>query len=166
MTVLDTKHKRKSAVITVMILLFLLFVVFNFGMRYLDPPEEYGLAINYGDSDVGRETPFTKTAKITPPKVIQKEKVVKAIEELPTEKVIEKVLTDPTAKEVPVMENVKKAVKESVKEVVKSPQPKETPKPKPSKETQDALQSLLNGNASDGKPKGEGADEKEGVKGS
>ena len=166
MAVLDTKHKRKSAVITVMILLFLLFVVFNFGMRYLDPPEEYGLAINYGDSDVGKETPFTKTAKIAPPKVIQKEKVVKAIEELPTEKVIEKVLTDPTAKEVPVMESVKEAVKESVKEVVKSTQPKEIPKPKPSKETQDALQSLLNGNASDGKPKGEGADEKEGVKGS
>ena len=79
MAVLDTKHKRKSAVITVMILLFLLFVVFNFGMRYLDPPEEYGLAINYGDSDVGRETPFTKTAKIAPPKVIQKEKVVKLL---------------------------------------------------------------------------------------
>ena len=166
MAVLDTKHKRKSAVITVMILLFLLFVVFNFGMRYLDPPEEYGLAINYGDSDVGNETPFTKTAKIAPPKVIQKGKVVKAIEELPTEKVIEKVLTDPTAKEVPVMESVKEAVKESVKEVVKSTQPKEIPKPKPSKETQDALQSLLNGNASDGEPKGEGADENEGVRGS
>jgi len=50
MAVLDTKHKRKSAIITVFILLMLLFVMFNFGMRYLDPPEEYGLAINFGDA--------------------------------------------------------------------------------------------------------------------
>ena len=44
--------------------------------------------------------------------------------------------------------------------------PKEKPKPKPSKETTDALNSLLNGNSSDGNPKGEGDDKKEGVKGS
>ena len=166
MTVLDTKHKRKSAVITVMILLLLLFVVFNFGMRYLDPPEEYGLAINYGDLDVGNGTPVTKTAKIVPPKVIQKEKVAEAPEEVPAEKVVEKVLTDPTAKDVPVVEGGKEAVKEPVKEIVKSTPPKEIPKPKPSKETQDALQRLLNGNVSDGKPKGEGDDENQGVKGS
>ena len=166
MAVLDTKHKRKSAVITVIILLLLLFVIFNFGMRYLDPPEEYGLAINYGDSEVGNGTPVTKTVKIVSPKVIQKEEIVEAIEEVPTEKVVEKVLTDPTAKEVPMMESVKEVVKEPVEEVVKSAPPKEIPKPKPSKETQDALQSLLNGSASDGKPKGEGDDEKEGVKGS
>jgi hypothetical protein len=135
-------------------------------MRYLDPPEEYGLAINYGDSKVGNGTPVTKTAKITPPKVIQKEKIDEAIEEVPTEKVVEKVLIDPTAKDVPVMESIKEVVKEPVKEVVKSALPKEIPKPKPSKETQDALQSLLNGSASDGKPKGEVDDEKEGVKGS
>ena len=166
MAVLNTKHKRKSAVITVLILLLLLFMVFNFGMRYLDPPEEYGLAINFGNSEVGNGTPVTKTAKIAPPKVIQKEKIVEAIEEVPTEKVVEKVLTDPTAKEVSVMENVKEVVKKPVKEVVKSAPPKEISKPKPSKETQDALQRLLNGNASDGKPKGEGDDKREGIKGS
>lgn len=162
MTVLDTKHKRKSAVITVMILMLLLFVVFNFGMRYLDPPEEYGLAINYGDSEVGNGTPVTKKAKIVPPKVIQKEKVDEALDEVPAEKVVEKVLTDPTTKDVPVMEGGK----EAVKEVVKFAPPKEIPKPKPSKETQDALQRLLNGNASDGKPKGKGDDENQGLKGS
>tara|TARA_B110000091_G_C13796415_1_gene468044 strand:+ start:221 stop:1048 length:828 start_codon:yes stop_codon:yes gene_type:complete len=166
MSVLDTKHKRKSAIITVIILLLLLFVIFNFGMRYLDPPEEYGLAINFGDSDLGNGTPVKKIAKALPPKAVQEEKVVEAIEEVPSEKVLEKVLTDPTAKDVPVIKSVKEVVKEPVKEVVKAAPPKEIPKPKPSKETQDALQSLLNGNASDGKPKGEGDDEKEGVKGS
>ncbi|MDA9339410.1 energy transducer TonB [Polaribacter sp.] len=166
MSVLDTKHKRKSAVITVIILLLLLFVIFNFGMRYLDPPEEYGLAINFGDSEIGRGAPVKKTTKTLPSEVTQKEKVVEAIQEVPSEKVIEKVLTDPNAKDVPVIEPVKEEVKKPVKEVVKAESPKETPKPKPSKETQDALQSLLNGNASDGNPRGEGDDEKEGVKGS
>ena len=84
---------------------------------------------------------------------------------MPAEKVVEKVLTAPAAKDVPVMESAKEAVKEPAKEVVKPLPPKEVSKPKPSKETQEALQRLLNGNASDGKPKGAGDAENEGVKG-
>ena len=153
MAVLDTKHKRKSAVITVFILLLLLFVMFNFGMRYLDPPEEYGLAINFGDAATGNETSVANTTDRSFQKGMQQEKVAEA----PIEKGVEKVLTAPAAKDVPVME--------SAKEVVKPLPPKEVSKPKPSKETQEALQRLLNGNASDGKPKGAGDAENEGVKG-
>ena len=161
MAVLDTKHKRKSAVITVFILLLLLFVMFNFGMRYLDPPEEYGLAINFGDAATGNETPVANTTDRSFQKGMQQEKVAEA----PVEKGVEKVLTAPAAKDVPVMESAKEAVKEPAKEVVKPLPPKEVSKPKPSKETQEALQRLLNGNASDGKPKGAGDAENEGVKG-
>jgi hypothetical protein len=39
MSILETKHKRKSATITAVILLLLLLVIFNYGMTYLDPPE-------------------------------------------------------------------------------------------------------------------------------
>ena len=53
MNLINTKHKRKSAVITVLILSLLIFGIFNYGMHYLDPPEEYGVAINFGDSNVG-----------------------------------------------------------------------------------------------------------------
>ncbi|MBL4724846.1 MAG: energy transducer TonB, partial [Lutibacter sp.] len=50
---LDTKHKRKSAVITSVIMSLLLVAIFFVGMKYLDPPEEYGIAINFGTSNVG-----------------------------------------------------------------------------------------------------------------
>jgi hypothetical protein len=46
MQILNNKHKRKSAVITALLLLLFIFAIFNFGMQYLDPPEEYGVAIN------------------------------------------------------------------------------------------------------------------------
>ena len=164
MSILDTKHKRKSAAITAIILLLMLFAIFNYGLKYLDPPEEYGLAINFGDSDVGTGEPLENAKKALTPEVVEKEEVVEEVKVTPNEGVKEEVLTDDTSKEITVVE--KKEVKiVPVKEVVKKEAPKETPKPKPSKEATDALNSLLNGNSSDGNPKGEGDDKKEGVKG-
>tara|TARA_B110000902_G_C14260147_1_gene569480 strand:+ start:786 stop:1625 length:840 start_codon:yes stop_codon:yes gene_type:complete len=169
MPILDTKHKRKSAAITTIILLILLFVIFNYGMTYLDPPEEYGLAINYGDSNVGIGEPVERTKRVSTPKVVEKEEVVQeeVVQELletPKEIIKEEIITDDTVKDVPVVEK-KEEKKAPVKEVVNKEIPKEKPKSKPSKETQDALNNLLNGNSSDGKAKGEGDDKKEGVKG-
>lgn len=166
MSILETKHKRKSAAITAVILLLLLFVVFNYGMQYLDPPEEYGLAINFGDSNVGSGEPVENTKKAPTPKVVEEEpEVVEEVKETPKENIKEELLTEETTEEVPVVEKVKEVKKKPVKEVIKKEVPKVVSKPKPSKETTDALNSLLNGNASDGKPKGEGDDAKEGVKG-
>lgn len=166
MSILETKHKRKSAAITAVILLLLLFVIFNYGMQYLDPPEEYGLAINFGDANVGNGEPVENTKKTPTPIVVEKqEEVVEEVIETPKEISKEELITDETAEDVPVIEKVKEVKKEPVKEVVKKEIPKVVPKPKPSKEATDALNSLLSGNASDGKPKGEGDDTKEGVKG-
>lgn len=133
-------------------------------MKYLDPPEEYGLAINFGNSNIGSGEPVKKTKKIATPKVVEKEEVIEKVEETPKEIIKEEIITDDTSKEVPVVEK-KKEKKEPVKEEVKKVIPKEKPKPKPSKETTEALNSLLNGNADNGKPKGEGDDKKQGVKG-
>ena len=163
MKILNTKHKRKSAAITASILMLLLFWVFNYGMQYLDPPEEYGLAINYGASEIGAGEPVKKTTIVSTPKVIEKEEAVEEVKEIPKEIIEEELITKESSEEVPVVEEVKEVVKEPVKEVVKKTEPKEIPKP--SKETQDALDNLLNGNSSDGKPKGEGDDEIEGIKG-
>ena len=182
---LDTKHKRKSAVITAIILMLLIFGILNYGMQYLDPPEEYGLAINFGNSEVGSGEPVEKTKKISTPKVVEKqevvekEEVVEKVKENASTSSAEEIITDDTSKDVPVVEKVKentstssvdpstssveKTKEESVKEVIKKEKPKE--KPKPSKATQDALNNLLNGNSSDGKPKGEGDDKVAGVKG-
>ncbi len=53
MAFLDTKHKRKSALYTTMIGVLLLVIMFVFGLTYFDPPIEYGIAVNFGSSDVG-----------------------------------------------------------------------------------------------------------------
>ncbi len=163
MSVLDTKHKRKSAIITAIILILLLFGIFNYGMKYLDPPVEYGLAINFGNSEVGSGEPVEKTKAQSTPK--QEEEVVEEqVEETPKETIKEDVLTDDSAKDLPVVEKTKEK-KEVVKETPKEIKPKKKPKPKPSKETTDALNSLLNGTSKDGATKGEGDDTESGVKG-
>ncbi|WP_425659685.1 energy transducer TonB [Tenacibaculum ascidiaceicola] len=162
MTVLDTQHKRKSAVITAIILILLIIGIFNYGMKYLDPPIEYGLAINFGTSEVGSGGPVEKTKSQATPK--QEEIVEELVEETPEETIKEEIITDDTAEEVPVVEKeVEK--KEAVKETPKEVKPKEKPKPKPSKETTDALNSLLNGTSKDGANSGEGDDKQSGVKG-
>lgn len=164
MAILDTAHKRKSALITATILILLIFGIYNYGMQYLDPPEEYGLAINFGDSNVGNGEPVVKSKKIAP-KTIEKEEVVEEVEEKIKEIVKEEVITQETTKEVPVVEKVKELKKQPAKEEVKKVVEKKKPKPKPSKENQDALNKLLNGNDMSGEPKGEGDDKVEGVKG-
>ena len=53
MSYLDTPHKRKSAIATTIVMALLLFLIFTFGLKYFDPPLEYGIAVNFGTSNVG-----------------------------------------------------------------------------------------------------------------
>ena len=162
MAVLDTQHKRKSAVITGVILILLLFGIFNYGMKYLDPPIEYGLAINFGNSDLGSGEPVENTkAQATQQ---QEEVVEEQVQETPKEVIEEEVITNETSEDAPVIEKTKEK-KEEVKEVPKEEKPKEKPKPKPSKETTDALNSLLNGTSKNGTTTDEGDDNVAGTKG-
>ena len=168
MSVFDTKHKKKSAAITAVILIALILVIFNFGMNYLDPPAEYGIAINYGISDVGKGEPkVIKKVKATPKPPVQEEKVEEVVKEVPKETVKEEVITsdDPKA---PVIEKPKKVEKkvEPKKVEPKKEKPKPKPKPKkPSKNTLKAFDNLLKGDKSDGETKGEGDDATDGLKG-
>lgn len=164
MEFLNTKHKRKSFAITTSILLLVLFLIFNFGMTYLDPPEEYGLAINFGDSDFGKGNPVEYSKKSTVKEIEEKKEVVEEVKETSKEVVKEDIITDDTSKDLPIVEK-KETKKTPVKEEIKKEEPKEKPKPKPSKEATEALNNLLKGNTNDGNPKGEGDDDKDGVKG-
>ncbi len=161
MTFLDTTHKRKSAVITAVILLLLLYVVFNYGMKYLDPPIEYGVAVNFGNSEVGKGEPIKKNkTRAKQEQEQQTEQPKETTEDVP-KNVSEDVITNDKAKETTVVENKKNKNPTPVKEKT----PKKKVAPKPSKATKDALNSLLKGNSSDGSTKGEGDDDKSGVKG-
>ena len=168
MKYLQTKHEQKSAGITIALMSLLLVVMFYFGMQYKDPPEEYGIAINFGTSEVGSgEQQLQETVKSTPKSTQPKQEVVEE-QKTPVDEIKEDVVTQNT-EEAPVIQK-----KETVKET--TPVSKEEPKkiekpvvkevPKPSKETENALSNLLNGNSSDGDvTQGEGNDEQSGLKG-
>ena len=53
MSFLDTRHKKKSFTLTTVLLSLLLLVLFYIGLTYFDPPEEKGIAVNFGTMDFG-----------------------------------------------------------------------------------------------------------------
>lgn len=170
MDLLNTKHKKKSAAITATILLLILLGIFNLGMRYLDPPAEYGVRINFGNSDVGSQTAVNNTQ----PKVSKpiKEEITKVEEETstPTQKEIteEKLLTQDKVDAPEIKKSIDKKEEKTIEKPVVKETPKEvkkTEKPKPSKETQDALNNLLNSNPSNEKQQNEGDNLANGTKG-
>ena len=54
MKYLKTKHEKNSAKITTLILLILVLLIFIVGPQYIDPPEEYGVAVNFGTNNTGK----------------------------------------------------------------------------------------------------------------
>ena len=48
-----TKHQQYSAQLTAAIMLLLVLLLFVVGPGYMDPPLEYGVAVNFGSSDTG-----------------------------------------------------------------------------------------------------------------
>ena len=48
-----TKHQKHSARLTTVIMLLLLLLMFIVGPGYMDPPLEYGVAVNFGTTDTG-----------------------------------------------------------------------------------------------------------------
>jgi colicin import membrane protein len=61
-----TKHEKDSAKITTLVMLILLLLIFVVGPKYIDPPEEYGVAVNFGTTDFG-------SGKIQPTKPVKSE---------------------------------------------------------------------------------------------
>jgi outer membrane biosynthesis protein TonB len=175
MEVFEDKNKRDSLIITSILYLFLILLLFISGLKYLDPPPEGGIAVNFGTSDAGsgevQPTEPVKTApqQSTPPPPQESEPT-------PTETSEEPVVTQDN-EDAPVIEEKKKEKKREVKEEKKKePQPKETPEkvkepepepePTPSKNVTDAMKSILAGKEQDGNDsKGEGDDKQGGDKG-
>lgn len=178
MKIFDSEHKKKSAVLTALILALLLVGVFSFGLTYMDPPIEYGVAINFGDSDVGKgepvdeikNTPDNSQEEVVEDKIeeenVEEKETTNETEEVIDEEVIteEKEEEAPVAKEKKEKKKVEKETpKKEEKKIEEKKKSKPKPKPKPSKATTDALNSLLNN--TNGSNQGEGDDYKDGVKG-
>ena len=89
MAFLDTKHKRKSALYTTLIGVLILIIMFVFGLTYFDPPIEYGIAVNFGTSDVGSGN-VQPTEALKPATTSESEpEPVEEIEEAVEEEVVE-----------------------------------------------------------------------------
>ena len=156
--------------------MFFLFGIFNFGMKYLDPPIEYGIAVSLGTSDVGSGEAVEQTQEASTTEEVQEEvKEEEFIEEEvseDSEEIQDDMITEDSAQDVPVIEektSVKKPTKDTNKknkETPKEAKPKKKKKPSPSKAATDALNSLLNGTSKNGGTTGKGDDSKSGVKGS
>lgn len=162
MKYLETRHEKKSFVITVVIHVLLLLILVFFGLTYLDPPEERGIAINFGTSEVGsgivqpqeavKTSPQQTTAEVTPVETPVEEEVV-------TQETTEAPVIEKKKKDAPV-----KKEKEPIQKIEEEPAKKV--EPKPDKTTSDALSSILNGPENDGQEaSGEGNDNIAGDKG-
>ena len=150
MAILDSKHKKKAILFTAIILVAFVWGIFSFGLRYQDPPIEYGIAINFGTSTTGNNKPKLITESKLPVQDNQEDIAEEVVEEISNEIPNDEILT----------QNENTTLIQKPKEVSK-PSPK-----KPSKNTLKAFDDLLKGDTSDGKPTGDGDAIQQGVKGS
>ncbi|MBU2922255.1 energy transducer TonB [Winogradskyella psychrotolerans] len=107
MKYLETKHERNSAKITVLISLILLLLLFVVGPQYMDPPEEYGVAVNFGTTDFGSgNKPLSEPKKAVEEKIVEESAVEEVVPEesqvTPTEAATkaEEVMTQDNAEEI------------------------------------------------------------------
>ena len=63
-----TKHEKDSAKLTALIMVLLILLIFIVGPKYMDPPEEYGIAVNFGTTDFG-------SGKVQPKEPIKSEPI-------------------------------------------------------------------------------------------
>lgn len=186
MALFTTNSERKSLVITTILTTAIVIALFLLGLHYMEPPEESGIAINFGTSEMGAgdyqspqpvktapsEDNTTQSTKVeaveSQPEAnsstkLEDDIVTQEKEEAP---VIEKKAKQPkpdasTEKEQPKTETTEKTTETTEKEVEEK-----KPDPKPDQSTTDALNSILNGSQHDGGAgQGEGDDNRAGDKG-
>ncbi|MFK5879126.1 MAG: energy transducer TonB [Flavobacteriaceae bacterium] len=109
MKFLNTIHKRKSATITTILMVLLLLLIFFFGLKYMDPPIESGIAVNFGTSNVG-------SGNIQPIKPVKTEvKPVVTKEEIIPEEVVEEKVEEVAPDDAPAEDVLTSESEESIK---------------------------------------------------
>jgi len=163
----DTKHEKDSAKITALISVILILLLFVVGPDYLDPPEEFGVAVNFGNTDFGKgNVQPLKPVKSEPQKINEPPQVEESQPEpAKPQEVKEEVLTQDNAESIAIKkqkEAESKALaeaKDEAERVAKEKRIKEEKKKK--------LDALIGGvSKSDGETTGsEGNDDQAGDKG-
>jgi len=171
-TYFKTKHEKDSARITTLIAVILLLLIFIVGPKYMDPPLEYGIAVNFGTTDFGSgrvqpKTPIKSERKeVIPPQKIEESKPETSKPETTKE---EDVLTQENAESIAIKK--KEAAEAKKKAEAEAKAKKEAERVERERKAQEAkkkrLDDLIGGiGKSDGtETGGEGDDNKAGDKG-
>lgn len=116
-----TKQERHSARLTALIALLLVLSLFVVGPPYMDPPEEYGVAVNFGTTDFGSGT---KQAQAPTPKknedIPEPNKTKTAVSSESIENSTEEVLTSDVETATAVKKVDQEALKKQVEEEAKA----------------------------------------------
>lgn len=154
MKFLETPEEKKSFAITsaIFVILFLLFFFFM-GLKYMDPPPENGIAVNFGTTDTG-------SGDVQPTEPVQSAPDQAKTEPTPSEE--DNVLTQDD--DAPVAMPKTEKPKPQTKPI--EPKPVKPTETKPTKPTNNALNSIIKGPKQDGKIQaGHGPDNEGGDKG-
>jgi outer membrane biosynthesis protein TonB len=137
MSFLKDKYKRRAALGTFLVHVFLVFIFYSFGLKYMDPKIEEGIAIEFGYVESGMGEEITQSEEIVTEVTEQMVSIEESTPEDLTE-ISDEVLTQDTDEAPSIIEE-----KEAVETQEKTPDVKEEEKPKASDELQKALSSLF-----------------------
>mgnify|MGYP001583196759 FL=1 len=171
MKYLETKHERNSARITALIALILLLLLFVVGPQYMDPPEEYGIAVNFGTTDFGSgNKPLSEPRKAVEEEVVEESQPEETKVE-PTESTskAEDLVTQESAESIAIkkQKEAEAKAKAEAERVERDKREAEEKKRREEEEKKKKLDNLIGGvkNSSGNDDGGEGRDDKGGNKG-
>ena len=167
----ETKHERNSAKITTLIIVIFVLLLFIVGPPYMDPPEEYGVAVNFGTTDFGSgNKPLSKPKQVDIPKVVEESQPQQEKVEPKTAPVkSEDVLTTDNAEAIAIkkQKQAEAKAKSESERVERLKREAEEEKKRVEAEKRKKLDNLIGGvkNSKDSDTGGEGPDGKPGNKG-
>ena len=165
-----TIHEKNSAKLTGLIAVILLLLFFVVGMNYLDPPEEYGVAVNFGTTDVGSGSkPLSKPRQAQPNKPVEESKPQESKSEPAESSKTEDVMTQETAESIAIrkQKEAEAKAKAEAERIEREKREAEERKRKEQEEKKKKLENLIGGvkNSNSNDDGGEGPDNEPGNKG-
>ena len=153
MKLFRNKYKRRAALGTILVHLLAIFIFYSFGLKYMDPKIEEGIAIEFGYVEEGMGEEIAQTEEVQTEEVEQIQNVEVSAPEEQTE-ISEEVVTQ-DVEDAPVINEEKE--EEKIQE--EAPVKEEEKKPQASDELQQALSSLFQSteNSQSGNTENEGA---------
>lgn len=171
MSYFKTSHQKNSAKITSLIVVILVLLLFVVGPPYMDPPLEYGVAVNFGTTDYGSGNQVKKT----PPKAEPKEKVEEVKPETPKQETspvsqkTEDLITKESEESIAIkkQKEAEEKAKAEAERIEREKQEAEAEKKRIEEEKKRKLDNLIGGvkNSKEANNGGEGPDNKAGNKG-